>query len=37
MVQLGLPFAPFIGFTALEVLGAPLFVWWQYRACTSNV
>lgn len=37
MVQLGLPFAPFIGFTALEVLGAPLFVWWQYRACSSSV
>jgi len=27
----GMPFPPFIGFTALEVLGAPLFVWWQSR------
>lgn len=25
----GLPFFPFVGFTVLEVIGAPLFVWWQ--------
>jgi len=27
----GMPFAPFVGFTALEILGAPFFVWWQGR------
>jgi hypothetical protein len=27
----GLPFPPFIGFTLLEVIGAPVFVWWQSR------
>ncbi|MES2072569.1 MAG: DUF4345 domain-containing protein [Pseudomonadota bacterium] len=27
----GMPFPPFIGFTLLELLGAPLFVWWQHR------
>lgn len=27
----GMPYPPFIGFTVLEVLGAPLFIWWQYR------
>ena len=27
----GMPFAPFVGFTALEILGAPFFVWWQRR------
>ena len=25
----GLPPVPFIGFTALEVIGAPLFIYWQ--------
>jgi hypothetical protein len=29
MFQLGMPPAPFIGFTALELVGAPLFIWWQ--------
>lgn len=27
----GLPLLPFVGFTALELLGAPLFVWWHRR------
>ena len=27
----GMPFAPFVGFTALEIFGAPFFVWWQGR------
>jgi Domain of unknown function (DUF4345) len=31
MVFLGLPPLPFIGFTALEIIGAPLFIWWQAR------
>jgi len=29
MLLVGLPLAPFIGFTALEIVGAPFFVWWQ--------
>jgi hypothetical protein len=31
MVFTGLPPAPFIGFTALEIIGAPLFIAWQSR------
>jgi hypothetical protein len=31
----GMPFPPFIGFTALEVLAAPLFVWWQARVAQA--
>jgi len=27
----GLPLTPFIAFTALEIVGAPLFIWWQHR------
>lgn len=28
MVVVGVPLAPFVFFTALELVGAPLFVWW---------
>jgi len=35
IVFIGLPPAPFIGFTALELVGAPLFIWWQYRVALS--
>lgn len=28
----GMPFKPFIGFMALEVLGAPLFIYWHRKA-----
>jgi hypothetical protein len=31
MAFAGAPPIPFIGFTALEILGAPLFVYWQHR------
>jgi hypothetical protein len=31
LVLTGMPFPPFIGFTALEILGAPLFVLWQNK------
>lgn len=31
LVLIGAPFPPFIGFTALEVIGAPGFVWWQTK------
>ena len=31
MIFLGLPPLPFVGFTILEIVGAPLFIWWQAR------
>lgn len=31
MVFLGLPPLPFVGFTVLEIVGAPLFIAWQSR------
>ena len=31
MLFVGLPPAPFIGFTILEIVGAPIFVMWQRR------
>lgn len=31
LLLMGLPFPPFIGFTALEIIGAPLFILWQTR------
>ena len=37
IVFLGLPPIPFIGFTALEVIGAPLFIYWQYRVAQIYV
>jgi Domain of unknown function (DUF4345) len=30
-VVIGAPPKPFIGFTLLELVGAPLFIYWQYR------
>jgi len=33
----GLPFIPFVGFTALEIVGAPLFVWWQHRVALDAI
>jgi len=35
MVFLALPPLPFVGFTALEIIGAPLFIWWQARVARS--
>ncbi|MGF6425310.1 MULTISPECIES: DUF4345 domain-containing protein [Bradyrhizobium] len=35
-VMVGLPPLPFVGFTALEVIGAPLFVYWQHRVATAG-
>ncbi len=32
----GWPPAPFVGFTALELFGAPLFVWWQHRVALAH-
>ncbi|QPF82720.1 DUF4345 domain-containing protein [Bradyrhizobium genosp. L] len=36
ILVVGAPPIPFIGFTALELIGAPLFVWWQHRVATSR-
>ena len=35
LALVGLPFPPFVGFTALEVLGAPLFIWWEHRVAVA--
>ncbi len=36
LILAGVPWPPFIGFTALEIVGAPLFVWWQHQlACAG--
>ena len=35
MVFVATPPAPFIGFTALEILGAPLFIYWQARVASA--
>jgi hypothetical protein len=36
MASVGLPLTPFIAFTALEILGAPLFVYWQHRVAQNS-
>lgn len=36
MASVGLPLAPFIAFTALEILGAPIFVYWQHRVVQNS-
>ncbi|MCA6102476.1 DUF4345 domain-containing protein [Bradyrhizobium australafricanum] len=36
MLMVGLPPLPFAGFTALEVIGAPLFVYWQHLVAKAG-
>lgn len=36
IVCAGLPPLPFVGFTALELIGAPLFVYWQHRVAQAH-
>ena len=36
MAMVGLPPLPFVGFTALEVIGAPLFVYWQHLVAKAG-
>jgi hypothetical protein len=36
MVSVGSPPVPFIGFTLLEIVGAPLFVYCQYRVAKES-
>jgi len=31
IMQLGWPPAAYVAFTAIEIVGAPLFIWWQSR------
>ena len=31
----GTPPIPFVGFTALELIGAPLFIYWQHRVAEA--
>jgi len=31
MIMLGWPPVAFVAFTAIEIVGAPLFIWWQSR------
>lgn len=35
IVLVGAPPLPFIGFTVLEIVGAPLFIWWQHRVASA--
>ncbi|WOJ91762.1 DUF4345 domain-containing protein (plasmid) [Methylocapsa polymorpha] len=35
LVLVGPPLLPFIGFTALEVIGAPFFIWWQSKVARA--
>ena len=36
MIFLALPPIPFIGFTALEIIGAPFFIWWQAQVAGKH-
>lgn len=35
LLLVGPPLLPFVGFTVLEIVGAPLFVWWQRQLATN--
>lgn len=35
LVLNGMPFPPFVGFTVLEIIGAPLFVLWQDKVARA--
>jgi hypothetical protein len=35
MVMAGTPPAPFVFFTLLEIVGAPLFIYWQHRVARA--
>ena len=36
LIFAGAPPAPFIFFTFLEIIGAPVFIYWQHRVATLN-
>lgn len=35
ILLVGTPPIPFVGFTALELIGAPLFIYWQHRVAQA--
>ncbi len=35
MALVGMPPLPFVGFTVLELVGPPLFIWWQHRVAQA--
>jgi hypothetical protein len=35
IIMLGRPPVPFVAFTAIEIVGAPFFIWWQ--SCVTRV
>lgn len=35
ILLVGWPLLPFVGFTALELIGAPLFIYWQHRVARA--
>jgi len=35
ILLVGTPPVPFVGFTALELIGAPLFIYWQHRVAEA--
>ena len=35
ILLIGTPPIPFVGFTALELIGAPLFIYWQHRVAEA--
>ena len=37
LAMAGLPLLPFVGFTMLEILGAPFFVLWQSRVTATSL
>jgi hypothetical protein len=37
IVLIDAPPAPFVGFTALELIGAPLFIYWQSRVAAADL
>jgi hypothetical protein len=37
IVLIDAPPVPFIGFTALELIGAPLFIYWQSRVAAADL
>lgn len=36
MILVGLPPIPFIGFTVLELIGAPIFLYWHYQLSNTT-
>jgi hypothetical protein len=34
-MQIGTPPKPYVGFILLELVGAPLFIYWQHRVAQS--